>query len=107
MEELLRYEEQLKYISNLLEEINRNLSMHNNKNKKREQMGRPTKEHIVKRYRKTYPEGRKMQCSRTTGLSIKTVTKYWDIVLKSDSEQELRGLELGEQEQETKKWKNE
>ena len=90
MEELLRYEEQLKYISNQLEEINRNLNMQNNKNK-REQLGRPTKEHIVRRYRKNYPEGKKMQCSRTTGLSIKTVTKYWDSVLNYESKEESQG----------------
>ena len=40
--------------------------------------GRPTKENIVIKYRNSYPNARKMQCARATGLSIKTVSKYWE-----------------------------
>ena len=47
-------------------------------------MGRPTKEHIVIRYRECYPEVGKRRCSRDTGLSIKTVSKYWDLYAQSE-----------------------
>jgi len=44
---------------------------------KTRKMGRPTKQHLVRIYRSRYPLNRKMQCARETGLSIKTVSKYW------------------------------
>lgn len=70
-------EQMLTLISKQLEEITRMLA------KQREepwgQMGRPTKEHIVLRYRENYPTARKMECVRATGLSIKTVSKYWEL----------------------------
>jgi len=40
-------------------------------------IGRPSKERIVFRYRDNYPSARKSDCVRATGLSIKTVSKYW------------------------------
>ena len=48
------------------------------------QMGRPSKEHIVKRYRKAYPQGKKMECARVMGINIKTVSKYWDLYEEKD-----------------------
>ena len=42
-------------------------------------MGRPTKGHVVLRYRESCPTARKMECVRATGLSIKTVSKYWNL----------------------------
>ena len=47
-------------------------------------MGRPTKEHIVIRYRMGYPQGKKMECVRATGLSIKTVSKYWNMAIEQE-----------------------
>ena len=41
-------------------------------------IGRPTKEDIVMRYRRKYPDDSKTSCVRATGLSIKTVSKYWE-----------------------------
>jgi len=41
-------------------------------------IGRPTKGHIVLAYRQNHPHARKSQCCRETGLSIKTVSKYWE-----------------------------
>ena len=40
-------------------------------------MGRPTKGHIVREYRKFCPNATKTQCVRATGVTIKTVSKYW------------------------------
>ena len=41
-------------------------------------MGRPSKKHVVVRFRKRYPEAPKIECIKATGLAIKTVSKYWD-----------------------------
>ena len=41
-------------------------------------IGRPTKEHIVVRYRQSYPNASKRSCARATGLSTKTVRKHWE-----------------------------
>jgi hypothetical protein len=84
-------EELLRYIAYQLEELNRNLGIQNNKKTKRDKQGRPTKEHIVRRYRMSNPEGKKMQCARVTGLSIKTVSKYWDIALNYEPKEESQG----------------
>lgn len=69
-------EQLLMLISKQLEEISAMLIKQQVKGGK---MGRPSKEHIVVRYRKNYPEGRKTDCARITGISIKTVSKYWDL----------------------------
>ena len=45
--------------------------------------GRPTKEQEVLRYRENFSESGKMQCVRVTGMSIKTVSKYWDLYEKN------------------------
>lgn len=57
-------------------------------------MGRPTKEHIVIQYRISYPEARKMQCARATGLSIKTVSKYWDLIAVENKENNVEKVTL-------------
>ena len=44
----------------------------------RNKEGRPSKEQIVKEYRKSNPNARKSQCIRDTGLDKKTVYKWWD-----------------------------
>jgi len=75
-------EQLLLLISKQLEEINAILVRQEQRNTKKNaqgKMGRPTKEHIVLKYRGMYPNNRKMQCTRATGLSIKTVSKYWDL----------------------------
>ena len=41
-------------------------------------MGRPTKKHIVVRFRKKHPDEAKIECVKATGLAIKTVSKYWE-----------------------------
>ena len=43
----------------------------------REGNGRPSKEQIVKEYRKNNPNAKKSQCIRDTGLDKKTVYKWW------------------------------
>lgn len=40
--------------------------------------GRPTAEHAVSDYRKLHPDARKVDCIRDTGLSKKTVYKWWN-----------------------------
>lgn len=48
------------------------------------QEGRPigsgTKRQLVAEWRRTHPEGRKIDCQRETGLSRPTVLKWWDYV---------------------------
>ena len=44
----------------------------------RNKKGQPTKKEIVLLWRNTYPEGRKIDCERETGLSRKTVLKWWN-----------------------------
>jgi hypothetical protein len=41
-------------------------------------VGRPSKKHIVVKFRNTYPTYTKSRCIQITGLSSKTVSKYWD-----------------------------
>ena len=52
--------------------------------KKKAKIGRPKKEHIVLRFRERYPEFSKSQCVKITGLSIKTVSKYWNVYEKNE-----------------------
>ncbi len=40
--------------------------------------GRPSAEQKVREWRKAHPEGRKVDCIRETGLSKKTVYKWWE-----------------------------
>lgn len=42
--------------------------------------GRPSKRSIVLEWRQQYPDGRKAECQRETGLSKPTVYKWWDWV---------------------------
>jgi hypothetical protein len=72
-------EEILQRISKQLEEIIHLLKVQKQEKTAWGKMGRPTKEHIVRNYRKKKPQKRKMQCVRDTGVSIKTVSKYWDM----------------------------
>lgn len=44
----------------------------------REGNGRPSKDQIVKEYRRNNPNGKKADCIRDTGLSKMTVYKWWD-----------------------------
>ena len=39
--------------------------------------GRPEKSKIVEEWRKTHPDGRKVDCQRDTGLDPKTIRKWW------------------------------
>jgi hypothetical protein len=50
--------------------------------------GRPSKEYLVIQYRKKYPDAKKMDCVRATKLSIKTVSKYWNLC---DGQKEQQG----------------
>lgn len=45
----------------------------------RNKEGQPSKSSIVKTWRLTHPDGRKIDCERETGLSRHTVLKYWEI----------------------------
>lgn len=40
-------------------------------------LGRPTKENIVKEWKQNNPAGKKVDCIKETGLDRKTVSKYW------------------------------
>ena len=71
-------EQLLLLISRQLEEIHVMLTRQQEEGKIPKRLGRPTKEHIVFRYREKYPNGKKMECVKATGISIKTVSKYWD-----------------------------
>lgn len=42
--------------------------------------GRPTAERIVREYRWLHPDARKCDCIRDTGLSKKTVYKWWNVL---------------------------
>ena len=70
---LLKLSEQLDAIMAMLEK-----EYPRSKKKTKGKMGRPTKGHIVLRFRKHSPEDSKLECVRQTGLSIKTVSKYWN-----------------------------
>ena len=50
-----------------------------------QKVGRPTKEHVVAQYRANYPDKRKVDCVQETGLSFKTVNKYWKMALEKES----------------------
>ena len=43
----------------------------------RNKEGRPTKEDIIKQWRKEKPQGTKAECIRETGINKKTVYKWW------------------------------
>lgn len=44
--------------------------------------GRPSKENIVKQWRQSHPDGRKIDCHRATGISRVTIDKWWDSALE-------------------------
>jgi len=72
-------EKLLMQICHQIEEISTMVVKRQKQQKSTGKKGRPSKEHIVKQYRKKYPKGRKMECAKKTGLSIKTVSKYWEL----------------------------
>jgi len=76
-------EQLLMLISKQLEEINAILTKQQLKTGK---LGRPDKKQIVMRYRENYPTGKKMECARVLGISIKTVSKYWDLSTNAQDE---------------------
>ena len=80
-------EQMLMLISKQLEEITRMLEKQYQGSWG--QIGRPTKEHDVLRYRENYPTAGKMECVRATGLSIKTVSKYWGLYEESEEKEIL------------------
>ena len=45
----------------------------------RDGSGRKSKKDVVKTWRLTHPDGRKIDCQRETGLSRPTVLKHWEI----------------------------
>jgi len=65
-------------ISKQLDELMDLLTKELVKEKEKTKAGRPTKEHIVFRYRDRYPKRSKTECIKATELSSKTVSKYWD-----------------------------
>lgn len=84
-------EQMLRMISKQLEELTTLLGKQEKQRTKI--IGRPTKEHVVARYRENYPEGKKSECVRATGMSIKTVSKYWEKVAeKSSTRRNERGF---------------
>ena len=70
---------QEKMFTKILQQLDEIKGMLNGKPGKRDRIGRPTKKHIVVKFREDYPDSKKIQCVRKTGLSIKTVSKYWDL----------------------------
>lgn len=62
--------EHIKLMNFVRDEINRNKDWRNKD-------GRPTAEQRVKEWQKSNPEGKKADCIRQTGLSKKTVYKWW------------------------------
>ena len=88
-------EKLLRLISKQLEEVTRMLAKH--EKEPWGKIGRPTKEHIVRQYRQNYPDAKKMQCVREAGLSIKTVSKYWDVcVVKEETKDDQEGVTIKE-----------
>ena len=75
-------EQMLLFIAKQLEEIMKILEKQENKASVGK-VGRPTKEHVVLRYRENSPTGTRTDCTRATGLSIKTVSKYWNLCLEN------------------------
>ena len=69
-------EQMLVMISKQLEELT--LLIKQQEGGSKGKIGRPDKKHIVLRYRTSYPQAKKMECVRATGLSVKTVSKYWE-----------------------------
>jgi len=67
-------EQMLANISKQLEELVGLLT----KEMAKAKVGRPDKKHIVFQYRDRYPKRSKTECMKTTELSMKTVSKYWD-----------------------------
>lgn len=41
--------------------------------------GRPTKQELIKAYRKQHPDATKYQCHEELGIDPKTIRKWWDI----------------------------
>lgn len=66
-----KQEQHLKIARFVRDEVNGNKEWQNKE-------GRPSKEQIVKEYRKNNPTARKCDCIRDTGLDKKTVYKWWD-----------------------------
>ena len=71
-------EQILIWISKQLEEIHTMLVRQQQGEETGGKMGRPNKRHLVMQYRRCYPKGKKMECVKLMGISIKTVSKYWD-----------------------------
>lgn len=61
----------LKLMNYVRDEINGNKDWQNKE-------GSPTREMIVVEWRKNNPRGRKIDCEKETGLSRKTILKWWD-----------------------------
>lgn len=51
-----------------------------------ENVGAPNKQQIVRDWRKSHPEGKKIDCERETGLSRHTVIKWWNIRAEENDE---------------------
>lgn len=62
--------EHIKMMNFIREEINNNKEWYNKE-------GRPTKEDIIKQWRKDNPQGTKADCIKETGISKPTVYKWW------------------------------
>ena len=70
-------EEQL--LINISKQLERLIDMHTELPRKQQsKIGRPSKEHVVTKFRESYPNFTKAQCVEVTGLTIKTVSKYWN-----------------------------
>ena len=50
--------------------------------------GRPSKQSIVETWRKLHPDGKKIDCERSTGLSRHTILKWWDTMPSQQVENE-------------------
>lgn len=62
--------EHIKIMNFIRDEINNNKEWRNKE-------GRPTKENIIKQWRKDNPQGTKAECIKDTGISKPTVYKWW------------------------------
>ena len=56
------------------DEINGNVKWYNSS----PHTGRKSKSELIKEWRKNNPNGKKIDCSRDTGVHINTVYKWWD-----------------------------
>ena len=63
--------EHIRLMNFVRDEINQNTEWRNKE-------GRPEKKKIVQSWKKENPKGKKIDCSRETGLHINTVYKWWD-----------------------------